>query len=497
MTIKQYKKLARAKAHANRTSYQSELDTLSRENGYDSWGPFQAHLRAAPVNGTDETHVDRVADLLEALRLCMGRGKHLVVNRGGNTAVELHLIEELREYIATLGGGPVERIRYTTDFTDIDLDTARRERLTHVTTSRGFRRIVEDGDHTVSGPDAILSPANAIARLSDRAIIEATTEVTLAIGRSSKGLAIRTDTMGRTTITKSGVTGSDPVRAFVEACDLGGAGPDREEIAALLEDALHGYLAEPRGTNIHEYVEGYEFYGDGFHRTPDEDQKRILRYAIADYLENEAEDAARTPAPFHLDDFPILRGPVQPYANAHELRKAWDLPRRDRPTGLREIPFVPAWNALAEDRLPRSTDSDRKDVLHDYFRQICLVLGDRGEGYFESQARNALYGFILMHREDPARTSPTSLPGVVDMMRDIQSSAAVRHMGSQDENADSMAEEIETRVLAISDKRVRGEVAEALSGVLKAAPNERSGILGTADLMLLPFKNAFIRRLTS
>jgi len=496
MTIKQYKKLARAKAHANRTSYQSELDTLSRENGYDSWGPFQAYLRAAPVNGTDETHVDRVADLLEALRLCMGHGKHLVVNRGGNTAVELHLIEELREYIATLGGGPVERIRYTTDFTDIDLDTARRERLTHVTTSRGFRRIVEDGEHMTLNPDAILSPANAIARLSDRAIIEATTEVTLAIGRSSKGLAIRPDTVGGTTISRSDGK-PDRVRAFIDACDLSGAGPDREEIAALLEDSLHGYLAEPRGTNIHEYVEGYEFYGDGFHRTPDEDQKRILRYAIADYLENEVEDVARPPLSFQLDEFPILQGPVQPYAHAHDLRKAWDLPRRERPIELREVPFVPAWNALAEDRLPRGTGGDRKDVHHDYFRQICLVLGDRGEGYFESQARSALYGLILMHREDPARTGPTSLPGVVDMLRDIQSSAAVRHMGATDENADSMAEEIETRVLAISDKRVRGEVAEALSGVLTAAPNERSGILGTADLMLLPFKNAFIRRLTS
>ena len=69
-----------------------------------------------------------------------------------------------------------------------------------------------------------------------------------------------------------------PVRSFVDSL-----GAD-EETLSLVEDALNGYLAE-NGTGISEYVESYEFRGEGGDILPDEDQRIYIRFAIARYLE--------------------------------------------------------------------------------------------------------------------------------------------------------------------------------------------------------------------
>lgn len=109
----------------------------------------------------------------------------------------------------------------------------------------------------------------------------------------------------------------DPVRVFVENMrPHGGIAPD-DEMKALAEDAIHGYLGEPDGTDVAEYVDRYEFRGDGFDVTPDAFQRDILENAIEGYVrEMKGPDGADGPKrgpnhsmPFLMNDWPILEPP--------------------------------------------------------------------------------------------------------------------------------------------------------------------------------------------
>lgn len=109
----------------------------------------------------------------------------------------------------------------------------------------------------------------------------------------------------------------DPVRLYVELMrPHGGIAPD-DELKALAEDAIHGYLAEPDGTDIADYVDRYEFRGDGFDVTPDAFQRDILENAIAGYV-RELRGPDRDEVPkrgpnhsmqFMTDDWPVLEPP--------------------------------------------------------------------------------------------------------------------------------------------------------------------------------------------
>lgn len=149
------------------------------------------------------------------------------------------------------------------------------------------------------------------------------------------------------------------VRSFVDSL-----GAD-EETLVLVEDALHGYLAE-NGAGIGEYVESYEFRGEGGDILPDEDQQIYIKLAIARYIRKldsvrrteqteglgRAIDAvreigsglprlARVPvlpdapipsAPFRIAslDLPRIR-PVEPYSPPTSHLKPVDITRHDLP----------------------------------------------------------------------------------------------------------------------------------------------------------------------
>lgn len=110
----------------------------------------------------------------------------------------------------------------------------------------------------------------------------------------------------------------DPVRAFVDLMRPHGGIPPDDELKALAEDAIHGYLAEPDGTDVADYVDRYEFRGDGFDVTPDAFQRDILENAIETYVrETRGPDGTdgpkrgpNHPMPFLVDDWPILAPPA-------------------------------------------------------------------------------------------------------------------------------------------------------------------------------------------
>jgi len=499
MTIKQFKKLARATARRKDTSYQAELDAIAQDKGYRSWGDFQKSLTSTPLSKLRIYEVDHVADLLDALSTCMLRGQHLVVNRDGDNRAEQDLIDDLKSYIATLTGGEVGRVRWGESLVEVDLDHAKEQYLTWVVTSRGMSRLISHGNHMVLDEMAQLSDLNALAKLSERNLIETTMNLTLAIAGKAENHPAKTDTIGKTTVTRVSAKSSHtiPARTFIDLF-LGGA-PDTEEDRALLEDALNGYMSEPAGTNIADYVEGYEFRGDDFDLRPDDRQREMMRRAIAEWFRMGPTASAPIVNPtFQMDETRYLRGPRMPYETEYHLRDAWNLPEASRPPELKKLNFVPAWNPLSDNRIPHAAHADQDQVNSEYVRQICAVLLDESGGYFESNARKALNGFILMHMDEARRAGSTpSMPGVVDMLRDILASAASRHKAGREDDADTLRDVIKDRISSMTEMHVSARTEAMLSTVLAAAARERSAILGTMDKALLVFRNPTIRARTS
>lgn len=127
-------------------------------------------------------------------------------------------------------------------------------------------------------------------------------------------------------MTKAASSGpDDPVRAYIDLMRPHGGIPPNDELRALLEDAMNGYLAEPDGTDIAGYVDSYEFRGDGFDHTPNAFQRDIMQTAIEGFMDEErARRGLRGPyhhMPFLLDEFPILKGPKSASGETISLTK--------------------------------------------------------------------------------------------------------------------------------------------------------------------------------
>lgn len=108
-----------------------------------------------------------------------------------------------------------------------------------------------------------------------------------------------------TTSLSAGTNPDDAVRPFVLSYRHKGAAVD-DEIRALLEDALHGYLAE-RPIGIDAYVEEYEFRGDGFDHVPDDGQKTIMRDALRRFADDHPPTPRQTLADVERDTVDLMR----------------------------------------------------------------------------------------------------------------------------------------------------------------------------------------------
>ena len=198
MTIKQYKKLARANARANGTSYQAELNAIAGKAGYDSWGPFQKFLASGGVVLPAETQEDEeIADLLDALRFAIGeKDKHLVIRRGGNLEAERAVMERLRSAIKEMGM-PTETYRFLDGLSHEEVAMANYQFRTLVAGSAGHPSMVHSGNCVVQDPEQPLSYTNAMASRSDRRMLEHTARFG---GLGNGTVSFAPDGVGRTTI---------------------------------------------------------------------------------------------------------------------------------------------------------------------------------------------------------------------------------------------------------------------------------------------------------
>ena len=390
MTIKQYKKLARANAQANGTSYQAELNAIADKAGYDSWGPFQKFLASGGVVLPAETLEDEeIADLLDALRFAIGeKDKHLVIRRGGNLEAERAVMERLRSAIKETGM-PTETYRFLDGLSHEEVAMANYQFRTLVAGSAGQPSMIHSGNCVVQDPEERLAYTNAMASRSDRRMLEHTARFG---GLGNGTIAFAPYGIGQTTIRK----------------------------------------------------------------------RHTLRYL----------PRSGTPA---------------------ELRRRWAMPPEEKPEELSGYDFVPAFNPLGDEHLAR----------HDWLRvydtaeniSSALILGD---DYFAIEGRKALSGLIALHVDEAWKgAGAPSLGGVDDMLKDIVKGAAVRRETGHDDEADTLREEIEARIMGMQAEEEAPKVAALLSRILEAAPREHSGILGTADHALIIFRNPHIRRLTS
>ena len=176
-----------------------------------------------------------------------------------------------------------------------------------------------------------------------------------------------------------------------------------------------------------------------------------------------------------------------------ELRQRWSMPAEERPEELSGYDFVPSFNPLGDEHLARHDWSRVYDTAENI--SSALILGD---DYFAIEARKALSGLIALHIDESWKGwEVPSLGGVDDMLKDLVKGAAVRRETGHDDEADTLHEEIEVRIMGMRTEEEAPKVTNLLSRVLEAAPRERSGILGTADQALIIFRNPIIRKLTS
>lgn len=388
MTIKQYKKLARANAQDNGTSYQAELNSLAAKAGYDSWGPFQKHLTSGRVVLPAETEEDEeIADLLDALLAAIrSKNKHLVIRRGGDHDNERSVMERLRAAIAQTGQ-PTETYRFLDGLSHEDIAMANYESRTLVAGSVGQPTMIHSGNCLVEDPEEPLAYTNSLASRRDRQILEHTTRIT-----GDGKISYVRDTVGKTTIIK---------------------------------DTKLRYL--PRA------------------------------------------------------------------GTAAELRQRWAMPDGERPAELSGYDFVPAFNPLGDQHLTRYDWGRVFDTAENI--ASALIMGD---DYFEVEGRKALAGLIALHVDEAWKgIEVPSLGGVDDMLKDIIKGAAIRWETGHDDDADTIRDEIEARIMGIQFEEAEPQVRRLLFRVLNAAPRERSGILGTADQALIIFRNSRIREISS
>lgn len=94
---------------------------------------------------------------------------------------------------------------------------------------------------------------------------------------------------------RSAVQPTDPILEFVDRLRPNGGLPLDETTLVLTHDAIHGYLAEPAGTDISAYVDAYDFRGDDGDIAPNAFQRDIIESAIEAYVREMSGPDAEDP----------------------------------------------------------------------------------------------------------------------------------------------------------------------------------------------------------
>jgi len=214
-----------------------------------------------------------------------------------------------------------------------------------------------------------------------------------------------------------------------------------------------------------------------------------------------------------VDDVPVAddtpsRTTFRSVDDGMAIEMDWNVPIGNRDDDWKRIPFMPAFNVLGPKFLPvRGPERD------DHVARVASIMmpaSTRGDDYFDQKGRETLVGFLYLEidRAERDRRTP-SIPAMIDWIND-----GLRQASSKNELRKTRAimDRDFDEVINVPDalrEWLASMEAECLefgydahgrntSGQLAImAPNERSGILGTMDKGLLPFKNVQVRRMNS
>jgi type IV secretion system protein VirD4 len=195
-----------------------------------------------------------------------------------------------------------------------------------------------------------------------------------------------------------------------------------------------------------------------------------------------------------IDPKPILNrfgGNIPDDAVDFVFRDAWGMKDEDKPEGLKGIPFVPGFNILRAAHLPPEGTAERDDHVTLMADILCPREDSNGRrDYFMDKANTMLAAFIhleLGRARDIGREA--SMIGLVDEFRAMQMTAWER----RDVTDDPLGEVMDGIASAALGREYHPSVAKAMSAAAGMSQKERSGVLGTVDQALLPFRNPSVR----
>ncbi len=178
--------------------------------------------------------------------------------------------------------------------------------------------------------------------------------------------------------------------------------------------------------------------------------------------------------------------------------------------------FYPRFNFLSSDLVPPPNTAER-DTYLDAVAKVLIPDTGKGDKYFVDKGRDCLTGFmhyLVSHVNDAGSEEgvPTewkgmeaSFPMLVDWIADAQFQAgkkaeeanAQAAANKQLPNADGMKMFLSGLADQIKANNYSERAFTSLAPLIDMADKERSGVLGTMDQALLPFKNRAVKERTS
>lgn len=178
--------------------------------------------------------------------------------------------------------------------------------------------------------------------------------------------------------------------------------------------------------------------------------------------------------------------------------------------------FYPRFNFLSSDLVPPANTAER-DTYLDAVAKVLIPESKSGDKYFTDKGRDCLTGFMhyLVSHVNDAKSGkgiPTqwlgmeaSFPMLVDWIADAQFQAG---KAAEEKNAQAAANKqlptadgMKIFLSGLADQIRAGGYSEraftSIAPLIDMADKERSGVLGTMDQALLPFKNKAVKERTS
>jgi hypothetical protein len=196
---------------------------------------------------------------------------------------------------------------------------------------------------------------------------------------------------------------------------------------------------------------------------------------------------------------------IVPAMHEHEVcdlsGEDWNMPLEKRPV---DVPsgFLPGWNAL-DDRFVGAGVSDEDRERHvERIAEILIPRIRRGDLYFVEKGRMAMIGFLLVEiAKARIEGRRASIPTMVDWISRgmVDATDEARRINQEAEDArrlpsyDGMRLFLQTTVGVVADDASSRRAVVELTPLIDMYDKERSGILGTMDQGLLPFKSTFVR----